>query len=262
MSSRLAKACEQWPYWPGALCAPPTQLKPLANGLTNTSYALNLDGRRVVLRLETENARVLGIDRTREIHILTLLNDSQITPRLLYRDASMGYSLFEYIEGPLWTEADLRNPDYQRQLQACVAQYQALSQRKLKEAHKLDYLSHLDAYRATLHHRDSPNPTLQHAAYRDFRASFAAFLPCAEWTLVHHDLNPYNLIHGACGPVIVDWEYAALGLKGFDEFCIQHQASAEDKSPDAPLFAQLLYWLNYYWQNLQIGNEFIPRHTK
>lgn len=69
----------------------------------------------------------------------------------------------------------------------------------------------------------------------------------SEWavSLVHHDLNPGNLIATETGLVLIDWEYAAPGYAGMDS-----SRWLMNNDPCAGVVQAYIQLIDGYWQLL------------
>ena len=56
----------------------------LSNGLTNHSFLVGAADQKAVVRVNCAYANLLGIDRAREIDVLTVLAESNLVPKVLF----------------------------------------------------------------------------------------------------------------------------------------------------------------------------------
>lgn len=79
----------------------------LGGGLTNRVYKLSGDGAVYVLRLDAPHTVALGLDRGVERQILQSACARRVAPKIMYSNVERGILLLHYIEGEVWTAADL-----------------------------------------------------------------------------------------------------------------------------------------------------------
>lgn len=258
----VAQCLAQWPLWPLGLKWQPEVVAELRGGRTNKSYLIEADAQRYVLRLENKNPHSLGIRRDFEMRVYQALAPLGICPQLHFSHLSLPldhvsrhYSIFEYIHGRTWTAQDFKQPEQRAKLHKVIARYQ--QQKMLGPA--FDYIAHLAHYRQQLMAVGMNDGQLKNESYHFFIRSFKSYLnsnPCR--VLTHHDLNPKNIIETLGRLVILDWEYAGLGLSEFDPHSFdQHllvKPTFDAQASEAGIIFELFYWLNYYWflvQNIE-----------
>ena len=234
---------EEWQHWSPGLSHQPMPVSELGNGLTNNSYLLDSNIGKLVLRINNPNSFNLGINRKREALILQQLHqisDLRIGPEIIYMDPQYRYLVYRFIDGKIWTQADLNKQQNQMQLQAVITQYQkvhlaSLNPRCYKQ-YLLDYWNQLEAQKRI-------DETLQQ--------QWLAFLPeldKADWVscLTHHDLTPGNIIETSEGLRIIDWEYAHLGHPDLDRLSM----TGKHNQPGDSYPTRLIYWINRLWELL------------
>lgn len=255
----LLQALTQWPLWPLPLKQAPTLVEKVPNGLTNENYLIKAQGKHYKLRINSPYSKMLGIDREREHAICDLLAPSKISPALIYSSPNYTYSVFEWVKGRTWTKNDFENPQQVQKLQQQVKTFQSVATGKSVTA--LDYAQHLNCYYVEL--MAQPNNTLiseeQLARYKIFAEKLAQEQKSPDWPppiLTHHDITADNIIESANGPMIIDWEYAALGHPHFDALCIQKLSNSKERLSD--LLNEMLYWVETFWYALNDSPENKP----
>ena len=231
---RLKQALASWKDWPLDLSMPPGVVSQL-NGFTNQSVVLDTGNHQLVLRLNRTNANLLGIHRDQEYLIWQSLADIGIAPELLYTDRQQDYVIYPFIEGRIWSSADLLKPDQLRRLTATISTYQAIR----PEIPARNYIDYLEHYWQQLESVPAITPELE-AQWHQFLPELRAFQESG-WTpvLSHHDLIPENIIDDGKRLYIVDWEYAAMGHPDLDRCCINENI----QSPARPV----INWINRLW---------------
>lgn len=255
----LLQALTQWPLWPLPLKQAPSLIQKVPNGLTNESYLIKAQGKLYKLRINSPYSTMLGIDRTREHAICDLLAPHKVSPRLIYSSPNYTYSVFEWVEGRTWTKDDFDNPQQVRKLLDLVSIFQKVNAQGAITA--LDYANHLNCYYTEL--QNQPQNTLisaqQLEQYRIFAAKLADAQNSPSWPpplLTHHDITADNIIESANGPILIDWEYAAMGHPHFDTLCINKLSHSKEKLSD--LLAEMLYWVETFWYALNDSPENKP----
>lgn len=258
-SISLLQALTQWRLWPLPLKQAPTLVEKVPNGLTNDNYLIKAQGKFYKLRINSPYSKMLGIDREREHAICDILAPTGIAPALIYSSPNYTYSVFEWIKGRTWTKDDFDNPRQVQKLHKLVKSFQTLHTTKAVTV--LDYAHHLNCYYTEL--QAQPNNTLispeQLDKYRAFAEKLAAEQKSPDWPpplLTHHDITADNIIESEKGPVLIDWEYAALGHPHFDALCIQRLSNSKEKLSD--LLNEMLYWVETFWYALNDSPENKP----
>ena len=128
-------------------------------------------------------------------------------PRVYYADSSILVS--EYIDGCAIAAGKTLNSTIKQQIQLAldVIQKQDFTDLKVRsyEAYCRGYSSQLSA-------------SCLSASIKQKIFQIAQQIDTQDWSpvLCHHDLIPENIIQGANGLFIIDWEYASLGHPQFD----------------------------------------------
>ena len=203
----LEQTLASWREWhTGAvkLSAQPTVLRDLG-GTTNCSFLITSGEFRAVLRVNAENSASLGIDRQRELTILQCLQPTAAVPQLFYSTERVLVSAF--VEG--------HPPSTDSPAQVMVEITHVLAKIQQVNVPQLERRNYVDYCQAYL---DQLNDQPVGRALRDRLLEAAACIDSAPWSAVicHHDLIAENIIITANGPVILDWEYAALGHPALD----------------------------------------------
>ncbi|MFT5082667.1 MAG: thiamine kinase [Lentisphaeria bacterium] len=243
-------ALSQWPHWrlgpsEEKLTHAPILSCQLKGGLTNTSYLLLTPERKLKLRINSLNTRLLGIDRSLEAKIVTELAPSGICPQLLYSDPHQRYSIFEYVEGRVWGAVDFNSKQQCQRLLGLVDVFQGVK----FEHTSFSYANHLNTYQGAtcvgenLTHEESEQLNNFIVRFRAFESS--SWVP----VLSHHDLVAENIVEHEGGLSILDWEYAALGHPDFDRKCIAAKSALEKLCPNSnDIIYELMHWMNRLWE--------------
>ncbi len=79
-------------------------------GLTNHTYFIRHDGRRLVLRIDTEGAAILGLDRITELAVIQRASRAGMAPDIFFADPAAGLLVCEYLPGRALDATDLASP--------------------------------------------------------------------------------------------------------------------------------------------------------
>jgi thiamine kinase len=183
--------------------ARPELVRALPGGRTNRSYLIEAAGERYVLRMDAAAGAALGIDRHREHRIVAAAAKAGLAPALVQADAERGYLLLAYAEGEHAEPACLSTARREALLTA-AAQIAGLD----VEVQASDY-SQLVALL-----RDDCDVDAKVGSELEQRIRLLQ-QHCARG-ICHHDLVPGNVIFSANTVLLIDWEYAGLGLPILD----------------------------------------------
>lgn len=178
----------------------PQHITPLHGGLTNTSFIVQNNSTRWVLRIDNPLGATLGIDREREHQILRIVSAAGLAPAILFRDNVAGVLVSEYIDGEVSSQVEdpLRRERWLEQV---------------RQLHQLTVELPVFNYTACLNQLRSEEDEPLSEIEREALASIDAI---AETVLCHHDLNPLNAIYVDKQFRMIDFEYAARGKAVMD----------------------------------------------
>ena len=178
----------------------PRLLAPLPGGRTNRSYLIEADAARFVLRLDGATA-ALGLCRDHECSFHAAAAAHGLAPPLVFADASRGVMVTTFVEGEHLAPASLDDERLGALLDV------------LHAVHQLDIAVPATDYRA-LDARYRGDDAA--ASPGDWQAHLALLEAAARRGPCHHDPVPANVVFGAGGPVLLDWEYAGNGFPLLD----------------------------------------------
>ncbi|MDR7482076.1 MAG: choline/ethanolamine kinase family protein [Armatimonadota bacterium] len=224
MCDEIAQAITRIPAWRTARAV---RIAPLAGGLTNRTYRVDVDGEAFVVRLLAPAAEVLGIDRQRERACALAASRAGAAPEVVHVAPEAGLMVTRFVPGRTLAPGEPAAPAVVRRVVAAVRCYHEspppvpgrFSPLRTTEAY-------LDAARA----RGVPTPgdlpvlTARLAEVAAVLESEPRLVPC------HNDLWGANLVDDGARVWIVDWEYAGLGDPYFDlaTFAIYHAPGDAD----------------------------------
>ncbi len=213
MQHQAKQYLENWRQWQAPFQSEPCIVSQLEGGLTNTSFIIEAGSERAVLRLNNPDATKLGVNRQTEITILKKLQCADFVPRTYFADHNL--LVTEYIDGYALDANSALKPDIKQQIEKTIEQIQAIT---LPDLDTRRYQSYLQQYCNQL------SPLYLDKTIRQSLLQIAHTIDAEDWNAVlcHHDLIPENIIQGANGLFIIDWEYASLGHPQFDYMRLLH----------------------------------------
>jgi thiamine kinase-like enzyme len=84
---------------------------PLAGGLTNTNYRVDVDGTPYVIRIPGQSTELLSVNRQHEYHNTLAAAEAGVGARIAYYLPDIPVMVLEFIPGPTMSSARLRDPD-------------------------------------------------------------------------------------------------------------------------------------------------------
>lgn len=196
-----------------------TLLQQLSNGPTNSSFLLEQNGERFVLRLDKPAARELGLNRENEQEVLSHLATHGLAPAVIYCDVTEGVLLRPFLPGRAWTEQILNSKESLQRLARLLHRLHALA----PVGAAFDPLG--AARRYALHLATPDSATVLQKAER--LADELAGWPEPS-VLCHNDPVCHNLVEGE-SLSLIDWEYAAVGDRYFDLAVILQHHDIDDE---------------------------------
>ena len=210
VDGQLQHTLENWQCWDVFLTKKPVVVEELLGGKTNRSFLVETTSGQVVVRINAENSRSLGIDRQREAEILLRLQTMGCVPKTLFISEQVLVS--EYISGRCWEAGDLENKDNLKKVSNLLSRIQEIS--LPEKITRRNYVEYCQNYIQQLP-----------VAAQQSEKAFIEKLNCAAiaidqagWKPVinHHDLVPENIIEAEPGVFLLDWEYVAYGHPAID----------------------------------------------
>jgi thiamine kinase-like enzyme len=87
------------------------RVQPLAGGLTNTNYRVDVDGAPCVVRIPGQSTELLSINRAHEHHNTLAAAEAGVGARLLHYLPDIPVMVLEFIHGPTMSSARLRESE-------------------------------------------------------------------------------------------------------------------------------------------------------
>lgn len=177
----------------------------LGQGLTNSAYRLQLQGKRYFWRQGIAQPETLFIDRQQERQALSIAEAAGLHPQIHYHSADGQQLVLAWCDEPAWSQACFSSADGISLLGQLVARVHALPAR----LHALDLADYLQRFINSL--PSLPADLRRHVCRLQM---VLKALPARPLVLCHNDINPANLL--GTKPWLIDWEYAAMGDAAFE----------------------------------------------
>ena len=206
--------------WPGRV----RSVEPLANGITNTNFVVDLGDEKLVVRVPGRDTDLLGVNRANEVLVGRLVAGIGVGPEVVDLDEATGCLITRFIESrPVSPEEIAREP--------MLGEFVAT----LRRVHAAGPVAaHWDVERVTRVNREAAAARGVVAPF-DAERAFAVVerifevRPFRPTVLGHNDLLNANFLYD--GRLrIVDWEYAGMADPFFD---LANVAVNNGFSPDA-----------------------------
>jgi thiamine kinase len=194
----------------------------IKHGLTNRSWLVSTDSNRFVVRLSDASAEELQIDRNSEAIVLQAVARAGIGPEVIRCNPQHGILITRYL-GPTWTEQDAQLPGNIDRLARLLRRLHGLE--VPAGVRTVDLASIAQGYVRTLQergiHSSLKSPALRERAEATAQELKKSSISC----LCHNDVIHLNVIEGADGLKLIDWEYAGVGEPLFDlaSVCVYHR---------------------------------------
>ncbi len=226
VSLTIEQAIARIPSWQGA---PSPTVIPLAGGITNFNYRVDVNGELFVVRVWAENAGLLGIDRRREYSCTVAASQTGVGPEVVHFLPDEGILVTRFIAGRCLSPEEQPGPELMERVVQSMHRYHA---GPAFEGLFSPFRT-VEEYLRVARRHGTPLPEdidRIHAQISEIEACVrrarTILRPC------HNDLWGPNLIDDGSQVRIVDWEYAGMGDTFFDlaNFAIYHSASDLDDS--------------------------------
>jgi thiamine kinase len=178
----------------------------IGDGLTNRSYLVRAKGADFVLRLDTEHARTLGLNRSVELAIWREAAKADVAPEVVFADPDAGILLYEYLPAPVWRRSSLNDPQNLRTLAELLRRVHALP----PSGEPIDLVAAASRYAFNA----SENASL--ASFAAHCVSIVKEIPAPTLRCCcHNDVVAGNIV-GTFKLKLLDWEYACDNDPFFD----------------------------------------------
>lgn len=180
----------------------------LKKGMTNKSFLFNCNCKKYIMRVPGEGTEKL-IDRQCEFNVYKVIDNFNLSDRVLYFNVDNGYKLTEYID-------DAHNCNYNdfTEVKECILFLKHFHQLDLKVNHYFDIFDKIEYYEKLRGNEKS--------IYKDYKSTKKNIYILKKYidqqnktyTLCHIDSVPDNFLffnnEGRQEIRLIDWEYAAM----------------------------------------------------
>ncbi len=188
-------------------------ITPLAGGITNRNYRVEIDGDVFVFRLPGERTELLGIDRAGEAAASYLAADLGIAPAVRAELPGVGTLVTEFVGGTVATTETLLAPGVLERVITMIRQFHVSG--PIDASFPIFRVVEWHARDAAANGVDPP--AVYHALHEAARAIEAVFdARSLESTMCHNDLLPANVLLTPERMWIIDYEYAGMNNAVFD----------------------------------------------
>jgi len=178
---------------------------PLAGGITNANYRVQVDGRSFFVRLPGEASALLGIDRLTEVHNSREAARLGLAPKVVAFLPESGVIVTEFLELQTVQAEVLRTPKWIERVSEAIRKLH----REASFRGDFDMPARIAEYRRTIEAQGLRRPEgygagLEPLAELDRRLRRGAPPQAA----CHNDLVPENILDGGSRPFFVDYDYS------------------------------------------------------
>jgi thiamine kinase-like enzyme len=225
MALTLEEALVRVPQWVGANDLIAT---PLAGGITNNNFRIDVGGETFVLRIAGADTELLGINRDHEYSANLTAGKLGLAPEVYYFIRPEGYLVTRFVNGRPILPDEIREPENLRRVMEVVRQIHSMPEIpgnfnvfRIVE----DYSEIARRYKVEFPQNFSSLITHMQEAEKAISSQPAAASPC------HNDLLNGNFLSNG-SLFVLDWEYAGMGDIFFDlaNFSDHHQLTDEQDS--------------------------------
>lgn len=206
--------------WPGQAA----EIIPLAGGITNRNFKVDVAGGTFVLRMGGERTELLGIDRTYEHAASLRAAEVGVGPEVVDFVEPEGWLVTRFIEGRRLGFEEMREPAVIARVAAALRRFHDGS----PIPGRFDAHAVVDEYRREAE-RFGVQPPERFVEAREAAERIRAARGPQKAVPCHNDLLNANFLDD--GSIrIVDWEYAGMGDRFFDlaNLSVNHEFTVED----------------------------------
>ncbi len=210
MGLTIEEAIARVPAWRAARSV---SVSPLAGGITNLNYKVDVDDESFVARIGSPDARLLGVRRRRERAATVSAWRAGVAPEVFYWSESRGILVTRFVPGRTFVAEEPIGPDRVARITAAMRRYHAGS----PYVGPTSPFKTITAWAAIARGRGAPVPADLDDLIDRLRPIRAALsrrpvraTPC------HNDLWGPNLIDDGERVTVIDWEYAGMGDPLYD----------------------------------------------
>jgi thiamine kinase-like enzyme len=201
-----------------------TNVSPLAGGITNHNYRIDVGKDSFVLRIAGENTAQLGIDRGREHACAAAAAEWGVGAEVVAYLPEQQALVTRFVPGRVLSPEDLSCPEVLTRAATAIARLHSGA----AFPGTFSPLSVIDDYVQLAQQKQVALPRRLQEALRSIDELSVAAGADGEMCPCHNDLLSANLIDDGQQIRIIDWEYAGMGNRFFDlgNFAENHELSS------------------------------------
>jgi len=227
MTITIEQVVDAIPEWRGL----ETAIMPLAGGLTNTNFRVEVDGRPHIVRIPGASTELLAIDRQNELHNAVAAAEVGVAPRVLHVLPEHHVMVLEFVEGVTMSIPTMQEAGLPARLADSVKRLHS-GRRFLRD---FNMFRLVEFYLQIVHDQGVDVPP----GYQDCLPVVAqieaaigrqplASVPC------NNDLLPENLIDDRERLVLIDYEYS-----GNNDPCFELGNACQEARYDEARYVEL-----------------------
>jgi thiamine kinase-like enzyme len=200
--------------------------RPIRGGLSNHAWRVDHAGGGYFVRLGSDDAESLGVDRRSECSLLAAVSAAGLAPEVLVCDPGAGLLVTRFMLAATWTRQDAREVVNLRRMGVALRNLHSLPPRP--GIRRVGFAAQARFLEGQLGAEQCVQPALRRVAATAFDL-LAAREPIV--SLCHNDLHHLNILDDGERLWLVDWEYGGCGDPLFDlaSFLCQHQSTSEER---------------------------------
>ena len=198
---------------------------PLSGGITNRNFRIDVDGASYVLRIGSENTKLLGIDRACEYACASAAAAAGIGPEVVAFLPEHHALVTRFVSGRVLTPEDTQQLAIMRRIVEALQRYHAGP----PGMGAFSPFTTVRDYHALARRYQVPFPHEINQALGCLARIEAALSANEPFCPCHNDLLPANFIDDGLAVRIIDWEYAGMGDRFFDlgNLAVNHRYGEE-----------------------------------
>lgn len=176
----------------------------LKKGMTNRSFMFSCKNKKYIMRIPGEGTEKL-INRYNEAKVYNLVNEYEISDKLVYINPLNGYKITEYIFDS--RTCDAKNID---DVKACMDTLKRFHNLNLKVSHEFDLFGQIEFYETLRNGEKSVFDDYEVTKKNIYELKKYIDSQPKSYTLTHIDAIPDNFLFYEDKVKMIDWEYASM----------------------------------------------------
>lgn len=199
----------------------------LYGGLSNKTFKVNLNKKKIIFRINMKNPEIFGINREKEFFFHGLASLMEISPKVIYCDNRKSFFLTQFIDGNTLKSSKIDNYEI-KNIVKLIKTYHNLpnniNRDKIKSHVKIikEYFNFLKKKNSFL-----PKDILKAISISE---NLDSFFNEEKIVMSHNDLFSKNIIKTYSGKLyIIDWEYGNWGNRFQDLASLSEEDNLSEK---------------------------------